>query len=706
MKKTFYILLYLSLFIFCNQALAIDSTQCIYYKTTIDILKLDDSLNTKLKWGDISGLTCDQVLDILILRTKVYDRLMSNDATMGRNINIIDNEKQNLDNTRKIIEGVLALRQDIIATNKWFDKEKLIEKVPYNTIEYLIKDMYIGNGKYIDDTTLKGFAADKLVTDVEGVLTGGGPVYFIGKMADIIAPTYFAYKYNDVNRYYFRSNMLRILLHYYYNKNKYSGYDLTNNTGIKNAIFNISVKENFNLKYDVDFVTWWLHGGRADVEKVDAELVINEFNNIVNKEIPGRRKKIQSMAKKPVVKIIKYPAITFGNKIKIDFSAIENTQGSGLYQAGLWRSTDEKNWGSKAVKKFTIPKANAFEFSGYLTDDVPAPKDGKYFYKVHVNDNAGNFTSSEVVPVVVSSGVAKIKNKNAIMKTTPFLWYSGEKSQQVDFAVETNPAGEVCVAFGNRNYHIDMANDYKTWKFSSTVTPQNETDPWVINVYSKTIDPKDPCLADKNKPCCNNKVKPTDSYPIPKTILYSVKGTIFEDEGKTLPLTGAKIVFGSARPDKETTSVSNGTYSIWLAPDTYRYVVSKDKHVPIIDKITVVDKNIKDFNRFLVPEPESKNLYVDVINAGNKTSYKTSSIFRFTYNGTTKPLLQISPITATFGNNDDYPNIVMKKDGASWKAKIKVRNPAKYFFRFVTIDNQGKEKPIDNNVYSFSTTKP
>lgn len=100
-------------------------------------------------------------------------------------------------------------------------------------------------------------------------------------------------------------------------------------------------------------------------------------------------------------------SITDGDTATITYS-VKDSGGSGLKQVELWRSKDDKNhW--KEVKKDSI-SGTKNSASGSFSDK-PSP-DGKYYYGIHVVDNAGNWDSE---------GGAKSVTVKPLDKTKPVV---------------------------------------------------------------------------------------------------------------------------------------------------------------------------------------------------------------------------------------------------------------------------------------------
>jgi tetratricopeptide (TPR) repeat protein len=79
--------------------------------------------------------------------------------------------------------------------------------------------------------------------------------------------------------------------------------------------------------------------------------------------------------------------LAVGEPLTVDYTVADNG-GSGLTQVELWRKNETRDW-QEIVPKRNILSGENGPLSGSFTDSPPAP--GKYWYGVHVVDNAGNW---------------------------------------------------------------------------------------------------------------------------------------------------------------------------------------------------------------------------------------------------------------------------------------------------------------------------
>jgi hypothetical protein len=79
-------------------------------------------------------------------------------------------------------------------------------------------------------------------------------------------------------------------------------------------------------------------------------------------------------------------SLNLGESVEITYSvAASNRSGSGLQQVELWRKDGDEDWQNISQKSLV---GETGEVSGSFTDSPPGP--GKFWYGVHVVDNAGN----------------------------------------------------------------------------------------------------------------------------------------------------------------------------------------------------------------------------------------------------------------------------------------------------------------------------
>ena len=89
-------------------------------------------------------------------------------------------------------------------------------------------------------------------------------------------------------------------------------------------------------------------------------------------------------------------SLTLGESFTIDYT-LSDTGGLGLKQVELWRKYQSTDW--QEIKTDTLAGDND-PFSGSFTDSPSAP--GKYWYGVHVVDNAGNWNDERTLTPTIS----------------------------------------------------------------------------------------------------------------------------------------------------------------------------------------------------------------------------------------------------------------------------------------------------------------
>lgn len=626
----------------------------------------------------VPNLDCQQRLELKIFNTVIVKTLDLNNLLLEQKYNNINDAHARNEKALLVVDGVSAM------FGGKYDKAKFVVQkrkelgldqtnIPY---EQTINELW------------DGVDAAKCATERDFVCLGS---YFVTKSYSIFNNLFASYFVdNEYIKPQNRLTVLRTMLTLYFasggNFQRIADDKLLYNDGNKQR-FNGIRPTITNTEQLVNAVVTF-HGISISTE--DKHKIAKEFNALV-KEVQNTRKLVQNVAAKPVLNNISGNSTYFvyNNKFQINFTATEDAGGSGLKEVYLLRSSNDKidwtDWKKNPpVKKYTIPPKNAFQFSGYLVDDQNPPKsDGKYYYKVGAIDFAGNYVESGVVQVFVSSSVAKVDEKNSTLPK-PFQWLKDTKSQQVNLnVVTTSPASNVCIAFGNKIYPFVPSGDNKIWKFSSPVTLENENVSWTIKVYS------DSSKAD----CSSASSSKAATLNIPVSLVYSVKGKILWNK---IPRKDVKLIFGSDQPDITCTTNQDGYFSANLPPGLYRMIVQYSSGKTATYKFDA-RQHVTDFVRDIATSGT-----VNVQNGENLSKGKAGSDgFWFAFNSDAKPFLQISPLHNKFGDSDDYPDIIMEKYNGTWKVNIKVGHAAKYFYRFISKDKQGKVTQL-GSVYSFT----
>jgi hypothetical protein len=131
---------------------------------------------------------------------------------------------------------------------------------------------------------------------------------------------------------------------------------------------------------------------------------------------------------------------TSGESVEITYKVSSN-DGSGLKQIELWRKDEQSDW--QEIKTDTLSGEND-PFSGSFTDSPSAP--GKYWYGVHVVDNAGNWNDEKnsnsnnqpggFSPIEVEVSAASVSNQ------PPQTSFS-RTNEYIDDSSATCPSGSI-----------------------------------------------------------------------------------------------------------------------------------------------------------------------------------------------------------------------------------------------------------------------
>jgi len=150
-------------------------------------------------------------------------------------------------------------------------------------------------------------------------------------------------------------------------------------------------------------------------------------------------------------------SLTTGESFTIDYT-VSDIDGSGLKQVELWRKDEQSDW--REIKRNELSGNNG-PVSGSFTDSPSAP--GKYWYGVHVVDNAGNWndeTNSNTNNPSVSFGPIEVEIKKAQGSGSSVV---GKWACQSSDECVTNydwSTSETDTAVSNiGNFYIDFYND-------------------------------------------------------------------------------------------------------------------------------------------------------------------------------------------------------------------------------------------------------
>jgi len=129
--------------------------------------------------------------------------------------------------------------------------------------------------------------------------------------------------------------------------------------------------------------------------------IVDAINSIGHPNVEGAREYNRSIVKKicsiwptwlhPTVQAfdVSSRSLTSGESLEITYIVSDNG-GSGLKQVELWRKDETSDW--QEVQRNALSDETG-PVSGSFTDSPPAP--GKYWYGVHVVDNAGNWNDQK-----------------------------------------------------------------------------------------------------------------------------------------------------------------------------------------------------------------------------------------------------------------------------------------------------------------------
>lgn len=228
-----------------------------------------------------------------------------------------------------------------------------------------IRDRIVQNAMEADDMSYEDNVNYKVdirwnITENDKILTDTGKkIVFNGEY-----PTWYiiardAYG-NDLSRYY-----------YTYNSEDKIEVLAWNNSGSDKALQYIFVRDYSTGPYPENSSKDWLFGGFTL-----SHPAISSFGGGADAQPPL----INAFSVNPI-------SLTLEEFIEITYTT-SDSGGSGLKQVELWRKNETDDWIEIIPERNTLAGENG-PFSGSFTDSPPAP--GKYWYGVHVVDNAGNW---------------------------------------------------------------------------------------------------------------------------------------------------------------------------------------------------------------------------------------------------------------------------------------------------------------------------
>jgi hypothetical protein len=171
-------------------------------------------------------------------------------------------------------------------------------------------------------------------------------------------------------------------------------------------------------------------------------------------------------------------SMTSGESLEITYTISDN-DGSGLKQAELWRKDESTDW--QEIKTDTLADEND-PISGSFTDSPSSP--GKYWYGLHVVDNAGNWndeknsSNSNNQPSVdgpIEVDVTEAQSVQEREESVPvnMTLYVHEGSADGPFISDATIEGQDGSGNGFRqntdsNGYVTLEGDPGTWSFSAS----------------------------------------------------------------------------------------------------------------------------------------------------------------------------------------------------------------------------------------------
>jgi len=184
-------------------------------------------------------------------------------------------------------------------------------------------------------------------------------------------------------------------------------------------------------------------------------------------------------------------SVASGESFTIDYT-VSDSEGSGLKQVELWRKGESNDW--QEIKRDEISGENGL-VSGSFTDSPSAP--GKYWYGLHVVDNAGNWNdeknSNTNNPAVSFEPIeVEIKNTQKISQssisnpstTKPVTWkmnYIGRFNNKQTDVQQTSDGGYIIIcsidhdtgliktdADGNELWRMPLDADFGSFSIQQT----------------------------------------------------------------------------------------------------------------------------------------------------------------------------------------------------------------------------------------------
>jgi WD40 repeat protein/lysophospholipase L1-like esterase len=186
----------------------------------------------------------------------------------------------------------------------------------------------------------------------------------------------------------------------------------------------------------------------------------------------------------PTVEAFDVPSrsLTYGESLEITYTVSDNG-GSGLKQVELWRTQDKDIWPEDPIQTKVLADENGP--IGSFTDSPPAP--GKYWYGVHVVDNAGNWNderNSNTNGQPSSFEPEEVEVKSSQEVTLTLYVHDGSADGSVLSGAEVTGQDAVGSSFfqtTDANGFVILTGSPGNWQFTATKPG------YVINSWSQEI---------------------------------------------------------------------------------------------------------------------------------------------------------------------------------------------------------------------------
>lgn len=170
-------------------------------------------------------------------------------------------------------------------------------------------------------------------------------------------------------------------------------------------------------------------------------------------------------------------SLTFGESFNINYNVSSNCS-EGLRRVELWRKNETSNW--KEIKR-NIFSGEIGPISGSFADSLSVP--GKYWYGVHVVDNAGNWndqrnSNTNNKPGVYGPIEVEVK-KNQLVTLTLYVHDGDANGPIIPDALVTGQdgSGNEFRETTNEEGYVTISRESGTWSFSASADGY-ETNNW------------------------------------------------------------------------------------------------------------------------------------------------------------------------------------------------------------------------------------